>query len=324
MSKAQISIYIVIAVVVIILVGIGMYVYNRSVSNIEETPLVDNSEVKNFVEDCIESKAIPLLYEMASQSGYLYLPPEKLRTEYSDVAYYFDVNRSKVINENEMRQQIQDYMNKELPKCLRDFESLTYKVEYNYLETKVVLGESDTVFIVNLPLKIEENVKTEIDTFTTKVPIRMKHLRKVSDDIVNMFVDDPLWIDFTELSAYDVDVNLLPYNKTVMVIALTDTLSSVNDDPFVYLFASRFEIHDPPEIFVDDILYMIDNENFEYNLSSNQNVSWSDDTTMFEIVNGLINFTPRVTGEFEIRIFAENEYSLKNEKEVEIIVHEES
>lgn len=320
--KGSIMPFIIMGIVILILIGIFISVSNESkIKPIEKLENINSKPVIEYVDNCVKDTTIPVLYDIATQSGYLYLPGKRLDTDYSSMSYYYDNKKVNMPSIEEIEVQVQDYVNKELWKCLNWDNFNSYNVQGDKYDTKITFGEKEVNVKLDMPIKISSgNNNKEINSFNIKIPIRMKHLWKISNDIVKMIAQDPLWLDFTALSDYDVDVNILPYNRSVMVFSLTDSESSINNDPFIYLFAVEYKVHNAPEIYVDDVFNLIDNQNFEYNITSNQEVTFSDNTPMFDIVDGLINFTPLVTGEFNVIISAENKYGLDTTKEVKVIV----
>lgn len=331
-KKAQLSIILIVGFVLVLGVGLFLVLKNKSKSDsldeINQEIIQQETgtkSIKGYVESCLNDIVVPVIYEVASQSGYLYVPPGYLDTGYSRVSYLFKDDKAIMPSEFAIKENIQDFVNLALPRCLSNFEAFNgMDIQFTSQEVDVVLGEEDVFVGVNLPIVSQtDKISVSVESFSVKVPIRLKYVLDVTEDILFDLEKDPLWLDFTALSDYDLDVSIQPYNRSVLIFSITDFDSSYVDEPFVFLFAAQFNVHEKPEMNIEDEFYLYDNELFSYtvNILNNQIVTFEDDTPMFDISSdGVIEFTPKVTGEFDVNIIATNEVGLITEKGVKFII----
>jgi len=73
------------------------------------------------------------------------------------------------------------------------------------------------------------------------LPIRLNHIREIVNAITENQISDPGWVDITFMSNFDVNVDVYPYNRTILVYEILDNESLVYNKPYQFLFANRFE-----------------------------------------------------------------------------------
>ena len=249
MKKGQVAFFMVVGIVIIIIVLFFMYLTSQSyqkISGAESESLgeaFDVQPIKLFVEGCIKEVSYDALYFLGRKGGSIEFGNDELVTSYSIIDYLYDKGENKVPEKQEMEEQLSIYVKEMLDSCLNNFTAFeAYDFSYGEINVNSFLGEKDVLFDVNYPIKIKSgDTVHEISEFSIKIPVRLNYIRKMADSIVENQLNDPGWVDITYMSDFGVNFTIFPYNETVLVYGIIDNESLVYNEPYLFLFANRFE-----------------------------------------------------------------------------------
>ena len=322
MKKGQISIFIILGVVLIAVAGL---LYYLSIPRQMQEPTIPNEflPVYTYFEQCIKDKSIPAIQLLGIQGGHIYLPEDYLEADYSNISYGFFKERYSLVSIAEMESELSRYMSDNIPLCKTDFPGIL--LEYgNVSAISRVLGDK-VVFEIDYDLKATKgNITKEIRKFNVISPIRLGYVQSVVSQIVNKTLSDPDWIDMTYLSGFDVKVDILPYNDSVLVYSVYDNKTA---EPFTFLSAFSYKVNKAPVITSDSPLILLDGVPFitKLNVSDPEgdNFECSDDTALFDITDDCkIILTPEIPGSYNVTITAEDIRGNRADKKIEFIVKE--
>ena len=328
-KKAQISIFVIIGIIILAGVSASIYFYQQR-STIEQNSPLELSPVKNYVDQCIDQVAVPGIYLLGLQGGQIFVNREYVNVSSLNVVYGYYKNKNVLVTKQEMEQQISAYMELQLPVCLDNFESLKEKgldVTARNITAQTIIAD-DTIFInINYPVTIKQDLQSQkVDSFSRKYAIRLGHIRDVADQVVKKQQEDPYNVDLTYLTSFDVSVDTSLYDADNFLYKITDPSTRVKNQPYVFEFAARAVKLYPPELTLDKIYYLKDDSRFTAKIkveSSDTNLSFRTNTAMFDVEkDGTIDFTPRVTGTFNVTIHVEDSHGLYDEKSALFIVEE--
>ena len=329
-KKAQITTFVIIGVVLVIIAGFIFYLIGEEakVPGVEEVP-VEARPLKIFVEECLSSTAIDGIKLAGVQGGYIDAPESALETDYSTIAYYYYEDENKIPTKAVIESQISSFVNRALDVCLANFSYFKeqgFDVSTGEISTETTIRDNDVFVKIRYPITlIQEDKKTELDRYFTTVPIRLGHVYDISKLITSKTIADPEWIDMTFLSEFDVKIDIIPHDEESFVYSITDEKSSVKGEPFIFLFANKFVVNQPPMLDIPDTLTFADGQAviFQVQASDPEDdpLTFSDDTAMFDITEqGVILFTPEVPGEFDVTITVTDDHRNEVSKVVRFVI----
>jgi hypothetical protein len=328
-KKAQVTLFIMVGIIILLLTLLMILALKPKKIELKhhvEKP-IELQPLKSYVESCIKDIAIPGIYLLGVQGGYIYPPNNALETDYTIVGYGYYEGANTLPSIQEMQTQISRYIDNALPLCTNFSIFKEFGVKAGKVNTKTTILENEITIEVYYPLTtVQEHASGKIDTFLLTLPVRLGHIHKVANEIVNKEIGDPEWIDLTFLSGFDTSVSIVPYDETTFIHSITDNVSKLTE-PYVFLFANKFVVNQPPRIDMPDTLTLRDGVVFTYKVNvtdpDDDYITFSDDTAMFDILdNGLIVFTPEVTGNFNVTIRAEDDHNNYDEKTVLFMIEE--
>ena len=211
-KKAQVTIFIVIGIVILIVLGLVFYF---SSDDAEKRLFTDTDEevvaVQNFIEQCLDAVAVPGVYLLAAQGGFIYLPEDHLQGDFGNVAYSYSFGENKLIAKNSMAEQLNQYIMSTFPGCINNFESFE-GVPITANQPKASVTIQSTYIQVNLQYQVKVK-DTTLDIFTKEISLPLGAMHGVAFQIIQEQAQNPDWIDLTGLQEYDYDVSVIPYDR---------------------------------------------------------------------------------------------------------------
>ncbi|MBU0615396.1 MAG: hypothetical protein KJ601_04850 [Nanoarchaeota archaeon] len=313
-SKGQLTIFIIFGFVILIAIGFLFYIRGATLverAQVEEVPL-EVQPVKNFVEACLEEVAVPGIYLLGEQGGYIYGYDQLLMTDNLQVAYHLEYDKDVSPTTEFMENEISRFVKRSLPLCIDNFTGFEYLgFEHGEIEVDTIIAEKDVVVKVYYPIKvIQQDSNTTISVFYANYPIRLSHILDIKDGII-LISNQSDMIDLDYLSSHDVEITVLPYDKNNIVYSIHDNQSDIEEAPFIFNFAVKSDYVENLLPFVDDIKdkvaypdALFDMQIFAYD-PEGTTLHFEDNTALFNIdQTGRIGFmpTPADAGEYEIEI----------------------
>lgn len=203
-KKGQVTFFIIIGIILLIIVG----VYFALRGTIEEEPpiLPEYQPIQQFIETCIDANAKEALFLLGQNSGHIYIPPEldnpllfyrRTPIGTNEIPFWWYEGKEFAITESYVADQITRYMEDNIMDCL-DFSSFQNKFSIEPILTKpqvnTILNEEDTAVEVGYPLQITKKstgeVNTELRKFRVNIPIRMKKVLGLAEQIMQRELAD--------------------------------------------------------------------------------------------------------------------------------------
>lgn len=307
-KNGQVTVFIIIGVVLII--GAGFYFYLTGLERarpVQEQALevlgkeLDRQVITSYVESCIQSVLAPGVFLLARNGGYIYFHDKVLAGENEEIAYHLEYGEDVSISKERMEQELSRFIRNSMGICLNELEALQqYDVTYGDIEVETTIGELSVFTRITYPVTITVgDAKTTVSDFSAEVPIRLKHVLGIKDDIISG-LKESRWIDLDRLASYDAEVTVLPYNEESAVYSIWDRESTIRNSDFRFNFAVKtaYEPNEQPTIDPIDaqVAYVGEEFNITINASdaNNDRIIFRDNTALFEIhpVTGKISFTP--------------------------------
>lgn len=223
-----------------------------------------------------------------------------------------------------MESEISAYVADAIKKCINDFASLKTKgITAGEIKAKTTISNDVVVVEINYPITVDigRDKVEKLDKFSVTLPIRLGHIHSIANELVNSLVEEPEWIDMTQMAEYDVKVNAFPHDEEHFVY-------SIEDDEFLFIFAARFAVNEEPVIKIeaeDAVIKLKDGQHWKYkvDVEDDDSVVFTTDSSLFPISEeGVFDLTPEITGEYEVTITAADAHGSYDKKKVRFIVEE--
>lgn len=329
-KKGQISVFIILGIT--ILAGIALMIYLRGTGIEEEEEAaakrlanvpIELRPLYSYVDSCIRNVAEPGILLLGVQGGYIYSWNKTLETNYSSIAYGYYERKDVLPSLEFIKSEIDAHLKSSIGSCVNnslfpDLEIITGAIAN---EIEILPDSVDIKFNYEITAR-KGDFAGELGEFFIKIPIRLGYSYYVAEQIIQKQIEEPDYIDMTFLSGFDADVSIIPHNSSDLVYAITDNRSGKH---FTFLFGAKFIVNKAPVLSVPDLFTLEDGVPFIYQAIAsdpeNDELEFSDDTAMFDITeDGVILFTPEVTGEFDVKIRVEDAKGNYDEKKVKFIV----
>lgn len=321
----------------IFVVGVGFWfvkgVRENKVERVSEKIQEVNLEplpIKNYIQSCLHEVVTPGIYLLANKGGYIYFYNKTLNTEYQQIAYHLELNKNVAPRKEFMERELSRFVRNSLSLCLSKNENLDFsEIEFGKLDVISKIFDTNVLVKINYPISINyKDSKIKLDDFSETIPIRLGHIIDIKDKIINKLTDKSE-IDPEFLSQFDVEVNILPYDKNNIMYSIYDNTSSVKNSLFYFNFAEKISGNIPPKLeFIPDFI-VTEGKLFVYDVNAtDQNediLTYYSNSKLAKIdpVTGLLSFTPTNVGDFDTEICVKDIYLAKDCETVKFMVKNE-
>jgi len=326
-KKAQITLFIILGILLVFLVGL-LFLFSPGLKQVRQDLTLPNEmrPIKTYVDECVKTTAINGLSLLGVQGGRIFEKGDEFHANYSNISYGYSQGRNILPSITEMEYDLSGYMGIALQACTNFSLFNKFNITYKNLTVSTKIISNEVIFDVNYLIHAQSpDFEGTLDRFTYTAPIRLGHISQIANSIINQTIQEPDWIDLTYLSDFDVFVSIIPNNDSVFIYSLADNMSSLNGNPYLFLFANNFIVNQKPVLNLPSVIRFQDGVAVSMQLDAtdpeDDPLIFSDDTTMFDISeDGVILFIPEVPGSFDVTITVEDDYRNIVSKVVQIIV----
>lgn len=332
-QKAQITVYLLLGIILLIIIGLVMYL---AVIRVPAPTIPEGAQpVVTFVEQCIRDSAVPAISLLASQGGYIYPPQQSVHITDNvtthDIAYAHYLGNKTLVSKEAMEQQLATYLTYSVPTCLNNFTSLAdngwnitllSSLQQPSAQVKVTPSVVSIMYTHSIQVTLQTN-NFLLNDFSVELPISLGRLYDAAHYLTELTLAQPNTIDLTKLGELG-NVTLIPVTNTTLVYALTANDPSMN---LVFMIAVMPKLNQPPQLLLPDTLDLRVGHLFSYTIpyqddNALDQLVFTADTSMFDVVNNTITFTPEIAGEFRVTITVTDSLHQTASKTVRFIVHE--
>ncbi|MBW2999150.1 hypothetical protein KY339_00630 [Candidatus Woesearchaeota archaeon] len=338
LKRGQITVFLIIAIVLLLIFSafllIRSYVVEKELEA-EKPELLpyDIAAIRNYVDLCIGDTAVPGLFLLGAQGGFIYLddPTKALVTNNSLINYGY-LNGVNQLSLKLMEEDIAAYMKDALALCIDDFSAFQNMgvtiEEVGELEINPVITASDVLINVKYPLEIKSREEIfNIEDFSSRIPIRLGQIVSQANNIIEKHEENPAVLDLHYLTGFDTFITTFPFDDSTMIFSIYDEKSVVEEAPFSFLFAIKdTEVNEPPELdFISDFV-LTEGLNFAYLVTAsdpdNDALTFYSDSNIIPIDSetGLINVTPQTTGIYFVTFGVRDTLGQLDEQEIRFVV----
>lgn len=202
----------------------------------------DMQPVKILVDKCLEDIAVPGVYYMGTQGGYISPPLDSLTTETNTIPYYYKSGSDEMPSLSALENQIASYVEGSLPICLNDFETIPNEITQGEIRATAKINEQNVLVKVYYPLtmKVSSGQEQKLENFVVTVPVRLGHIYDVAKQLIDKQIKNPDFLDMTYLASFDVNVDILPFDGTSTIFAITDGKSKIKGVNYQLFFANAY------------------------------------------------------------------------------------
>lgn len=329
-KKSQLTIYIIVGILIILLIVIAFMLNKNKLSNFADSLAVKEllqKEIKEKIDYCIEEVAVPGIYLLAANGGYIYDYYDILPVENIQIAYQLRNKNRNNISIDFMEKELSNFIELTIFNCISEVDGGT-RYEYEYTKPTVQTKINQNEVIVDLEMNAKQTRQEgdiSVNEFLVKIPSKLGSLIEINNEIVmNLLKNDS--ISYRKLSDLNSNIKILPYDKNRIVYSIY----SENSDlvPLVFNTLIYKDVEEYSKFIVKDIPYLKArvNERFTYSIgvdNINKKLSFYDNTVLFEIDEdlGVIDFIPLKNdlGEHIVSIeITDGIYSLEKEINIDI------
>ena len=335
-KKGQITLFIILGIVLVVGFALVFYLFqsstDRGESEIQQIQYFElsTSPINSYVEQCIESVGENAILWIGNHGGYFEIPVYH-QDDYQGTAYYFYVDRNLMPSKERIEQELAKYMDLELFFCIRNFvafEEMGLEIEQGEINTTTMIRPNNVFFNVNFPITIsrEQNTKQLVSFQGSINNVRLSTIYDVSKSIIYEQMSDYYSVCLSCIIDWgienDLHIDISRLDDSSLLFTITDYNTIINDMPYEYRFANKYEefscsnpplddennefllnclqqkIRETGYIFeVEEItnLTAFVNQSFSYKVNAvGLNLSFADYTPLFDInqKTGEIQFTP--------------------------------
>ncbi|MBD3310106.1 hypothetical protein GF351_02715 [Candidatus Woesearchaeota archaeon] len=314
-SRGQVTLFVIIGLVILILAATIWYLFGIYRPEVERELIEVPTELRplhNYITGCLRETAIDGAYLNGVQGGYAYPPNTSVVTEFSAVSLWYDDELGDLRpTQPEIESQLALYVDQMLEECTNfsSFEQQGWSVEAGEPNTTVTIAVNELVFEMEYPVDaaIEES-EGRLERFRVIIPHRLSYILNTANEVNDLVVEDPGWVQFTPLLEYDLDIIVMPVSEDTIIYAFQDNRSAMRPgEPYLFMFGTTVPVNKYPVITMPERLVGVDNERFVYQIQATDpdgdELTFRSDHIMFDVEkDGSVDFVPRITGSFNVTV----------------------
>lgn len=242
--KGQITLYIIMGVILLAIIFATIYLLRPGDTEVKQTITLSQEAqtVKRFVDSCLDKTVNGGVLYIASQGGHLTSPEKSLRSDYSQIPYYYDKGENLVISQEELQTNLENYITESLPLCIDGFRTFDYDITIGDITANVTVNPENIGVIIEFPITLQFGERIEsLEEFEESYDIRLGLLRNISEDIIKQVEVEPEMIPLSYLLDKQIrnNVQIAAFEKNNETVYIIEDNRSIENIPLMYLFATK-------------------------------------------------------------------------------------
>ncbi|MEM4240412.1 MAG: hypothetical protein QXM31_04175 [Candidatus Woesearchaeota archaeon] len=238
MKKAQLTVFLMMAIVLLAIAGITFYAAEIMQKRVFVRH-VEASSAKGLVEQCLGLVADDALLVIGRQGGYAEL--SKTHFEPLKTNYLYDAGEDKAPDILTVQQQLSDYIEAQISKCIGNFELLQEMgitvEEKSQPKIEALIADENVLFSINYALEEKKGDMVTVPEFSPAIKaVRLKKIIELARKIVESEQKNNGLFDL-DIDC-ELDITHFPVEKTLITI-ITDNSFLIQDKPYRFVFAHR-------------------------------------------------------------------------------------
>jgi hypothetical protein len=237
-KNAQLTIFIIVCVILVAVVGL-FFAFRGGI--ISEYSISDTSNVKSFVDDCINEVGIEVLKQISEGGGYYFSSNESTS---SGLAIYYSQGQNFLPTKEEIENEISFYVAENLFFCTKNFVNFPdLEIKQSPINVETKITDEEVVLNVNYPIRITKGDSSDlIRDFEKNFFVRLGIVYELSKEIVQTSRENICLSCILDISLENdlyVDMNDLDNNK--VMFAVRDENSKLNGENLEWVFVIDYE-----------------------------------------------------------------------------------
>lgn len=242
-KSGQVTIFIIIAIILVAVVVL-FFAFKGNLGILGLNPEISN--IKGFVESCIEETGKEAILFVSSNGGY-FLTPEFSTSD--GIPYYYFNGRSYIPSKERIENEISLYMNSLLSFCTNEFVDFpTFNITEGDVNTRTSIREEKITFDVEYPIAVRKGDESSTiikDFKNIRVYANMDLVYNAINEIIeNQMIEGGNFLCIsciTEIaSENDLEIEMVPLEDGV-IFNVRDNNLKIKDVALEWRFANRYE-----------------------------------------------------------------------------------
>ncbi len=317
-KRGQITTFVVIGLVLIAVIGVFIYTRQMQVQQAtttagREVVSADVRPLQIFVEQCIQKTAVPGIYLLGEQGGYINPPANSYDSDIFTIGYGFSGNSTTLPTIEAMQAEISDYLKEFIPLCtagFEDFKKEGTEISEGNITVNATIFQDKVQFAVNYPIEVRSLGKSSsLKSFYSTVPIKLGYYHDVASQIID---NSRGGITITDLFFPSLNVNLLPVSGDTLIFALVDNSTVIDNRTYMFLFAYELSTNSAPVMEdMESLAFVSGSSVYAKAVATDpdgDNITFSTDSPEFPINpdTGEISTTAPAPGEYRVTVTADD------------------
>jgi len=239
-NRAQATIFIIIAIIIVAVILLFIFTRSETEPDVEIGPEIRH--IHNFVQRCILQTGESAVYRIGRTGGYYELSDKSTN---EGVAYYYDKGGILIPQKEIIESELSLYMDEMLDICTNDFIDFPdYEITSGEVQSVSKILSKGVSFEVSYPLRIIKDKKTLLlEDFEIEIPVRFLTVYNTANSIVNGMTKEGYCIDcaYNVLKENNLFLQTRDFEDEDIIFYIIDKNSSILDEDFIYIFASKYE-----------------------------------------------------------------------------------
>lgn len=203
--------------------------------------------VQSYIQSCLENTAESAVLFVAKRGGYYDLPADA-ETKL-EMPYYLVKEKNQLITLEKMQQELSDYIEKELPFCLRDFSVLKekgYLIKAGNPHLSTEISDAKVSFDLSMDTQVSKGEQSvSMSSFTYTVNTRLGTIYRTVQEFIALEEEEPsttcVSCLFAAITANGVDVSYTALRDNEMMFTITDNEMPINNEVLRYNFINYYD-----------------------------------------------------------------------------------
>jgi hypothetical protein len=240
-KRAQVTLFIILAILIVGGIA-GIFMFRDRIFSEQQYPS-DIIEIKNFVEDCLETTAKNSLFRIGERGGYFLIFDEP--SIEGRIPYYLQETKKSVLTKQEVELNLAGFVQEELSFCILNFKDFRkdFIIEHSLNKVEAKILQDKTRFSLEYPITINKRgteTAYQLKDFSVDIPVNLDKIYSVAQKIIEEQAKNPDSICLSCLfdlgREYNVHIDMLDYGNST-IFTIIDDNSQINERSYEWNFA---------------------------------------------------------------------------------------
>ncbi len=252
MKRGQITVFIILGILILgIIVGAGYFVNLRAKEKSDldffsQTEIkLQTDNIQSNIFECTNQITLAALDTIGLQGGYYIKPENTFEFGTNFLPYYYNQGILTMPSNQEINNQLSEFVNKNLNLCLDDLNFPNFELIYKTPKTKTLIKEQEVLFEIDLPISIKNQdkiLKLELEDYPVSQPSALNNILEVASFITNSHQTDSKTYCITcvaELAKQkQVYIQTTNLNDNSVLVIIGENKTSEN--PYLFNFLNKY------------------------------------------------------------------------------------